>query len=65
MPPLESSAIKSVHYDALSRELLVRLPAGIYVYEEVPEAVYRALLAAPSKGAFYNAHIRDCFSYKR
>ena len=29
------------------------------------EELYEALLRAPSAGAFYNARIRDSFSYKR
>lgn len=65
MPAVNSSAIQFVRYDALSRELTVRLPARAYVYEDVPIDVYEALMHAESKGAFYNAHIRDIFSYKR
>jgi hypothetical protein len=65
MPPFDSSVIKFARYDALTRELTVRLVAGVYVYEGVPTEIYQALLNAPSKGAFYNAQIRDRFSYKR
>jgi hypothetical protein len=65
MPALKSSLIKFVRYDALTRELFVRLEGGAYTYERVPAEVYEALLAAPSAGAFYNAYIRDSFSYKR
>ncbi|MES1202884.1 MAG: KTSC domain-containing protein [Pseudomonadota bacterium] len=62
---MKSSAIQYVRYDALTRELTVRLPAGVYVYEDVPAAIYDALMASESKGAFYNLQIRDCFSFKR
>ncbi len=65
MPAVKSSAIQYVRYDALTRELTVRLPARAYVYEDVPAEVYEALMRAESKGAFYNAHVRDRFSYKR
>ncbi len=65
MPALNSSLIKFVRYDALSRELFVRLEGGAYTYEGVPPEVYEALLKAPSAGVFYNAYIRDRFSYKR
>lgn len=65
MPPIDSSVIKFARYDALTRELTVRLTAGVYVYENVPAEIYHALMAAPSKGAFYNSQIRDRFSYKR
>lgn len=65
MPPVDSSVVRYIQYDVLARELTVRLVHGVYVYEDVPEAVYHAFLAARSKGAFYNAHVRDSFSYKR
>jgi hypothetical protein len=65
MPAFDSSVIKSARYDALTRELHVRLAAGIYVYEDVPAEIYQQLLAAPSKGAFYNEKIRDRFYFKR
>ncbi|MEJ0022637.1 MAG: KTSC domain-containing protein [Alphaproteobacteria bacterium] len=65
MPPVDSSVIKFVRYDALTRELTVRLVAGVYVYEDVPAEIYQAFLDAPSKGSFYNVKIRDRFFYKR
>lgn len=65
MPAVKSSAIQYVRYDALTRELTLRLPAGVYVYADVPAEIYEALMAAESKGAFYNSQIRDCFSFKR
>lgn len=33
--------------------------SGRYDYPGVPEDVYLAFLAAPSKGQFYNDHIKD------
>ncbi|MGE3302747.1 MAG: KTSC domain-containing protein [Hyphomonadaceae bacterium] len=65
MPAFDSAVLRYARYDALRRELLVRLTGGSYVYEGVPPEVYEALLTAPSKGAFYNAEIRDRFAYKR
>jgi hypothetical protein len=65
MPPVDSSFVKSVQYDVFARELTVRLFGGLYVYEDVPEEIYRAFLAAESKGAFYNSQIRDRFAFKR
>lgn len=66
MAQVQSSVIKFVRYDALARELTVSLHTGrFYTYINVPAERYEALLAAPSKGAFYNQHIRDCFAYKR
>jgi KTSC domain len=63
---LRSSVVKYARYDSVARELTVSLhETGIYTYVGVPKEIYMGLLAAPSKGAFYNAHIRDRFSYKR
>jgi lysyl-tRNA synthetase class 2 len=65
VPPVDSSIVKAIQYDALAQTLTVRVVNGLYVYEDVPESVYRAFLAAPSKGAFYNAEVRDKFFFRR
>ncbi|HVZ99678.1 MAG TPA: KTSC domain-containing protein [Caulobacterales bacterium] len=57
---MRSSALQRYLYDAEKSELVVTFPSGkSYAYEDVPLAVYEALCAADSKGAFFNAHIRD------
>lgn len=59
---VESSCIDSVGYD--NEVLEVRFNnGGVYRYFEVPAQLYRQLLAAESKGRFFNAHIRDDYSY--
>lgn len=66
MPQVSSSAIDRVRYDAQRRELAVTFRSGrVYVYADVPEETYAALLAADSKGAFFNAAIRDVFPTRR
>jgi hypothetical protein len=46
--------------------LEVNLRSGeIYRYFDVPLPIYKLLLAADSKGRYFNANIRNCFSYKR
>ena len=35
-----------------------------YDYPGVPEALYHAFLRAPSKGSFYDDHIRDKYTYR-
>ena len=65
MPVVESSAILRIRYGPRRRELLVTFVSGkTYSYESVPEPVYQAFLAAPSHGAFFNDHIRDCYRYR-
>lgn len=62
--PVESSCIDSVGYD--NEVLEVRFNnGGVYRYFEVPAQLYRQLLAAESKGRFFNHHIRDDYSYMR
>lgn len=62
---MASSVIRRFVYDATSQELVVELMNGkAYVYEDVPRETYDAFLAAPSKGAFYNAQVRDEFYFR-
>ncbi|MBI5112050.1 MAG: KTSC domain-containing protein [Rhodovulum sp.] len=66
MPQVSSSAIARVRYDNQRRELTVVFRSGrVYVYADVPEETYAALLGADSKGAFFNAAIRDVFPTRR
>lgn len=62
---MASSVVRRIVYDATKAELVIELTSGkTYVYEEVPRETYDAFLAAPSKGAFYNAQIRDEFYFR-
>ena len=65
MPALQSTALKSVSYDEAQRALRAtfRDSGRTYVYEDVPQELYDALLFADSLGAFFNAHIRDHFPH--
>lgn len=64
MPVVDSSAIDRVDYDAATRVFEVRFITGRrYRYEDVPRAVYARFVAAPSKGQFFNAEIRDRYGY--
>lgn len=69
VPPLdtsvESSLIRSVAY-GIDATLTVRLRSGaVYRYFTVPRSILEAFLAAPSKGTYFNRHIRDAFPYQR
>ena len=66
MPAVVSSVIGRVHYQPAARILEVTFKQGRrYSYFGVPMREYRALLRAPSKGAFYPARIRDRYPYWR
>lgn len=61
MPAVESSALKSLWYDEARRTLRATFRGNgrSYIYEDVTPEEYAALMRAPSKGAWFNAHIRD------
>lgn len=67
MPTIRSSSVIAwVAYQKPARILEVGFKQGRrYSYFGVPENEYRALLAASSKGAYYNARIRDRYPYWR
>jgi hypothetical protein len=66
MPALESSALSYIRYDEQRRTLFVvfRETWRKYVYEDVSADEYAALMAAESKGAWFNAHIRDSHRFR-
>ncbi len=60
MLQLKSSVIRAVDYDPEVETLEVRFVTGrMYVYFDVPEQEYGALLTARSAGEYFNTHIRD------
>ena len=64
--PVESTVLASVGYDAKARVLEIEFHSGaIYRYLEVPEEIFRQLLAAESKGNFFGKNIRDKFRSER
>ena len=60
-----SSALTEVRYDAHSRDLEIRFVNGkTYRYSNVPRDIYEGLVTAPSKGAFFNAQIREKYDHR-
>jgi hypothetical protein len=66
MTHVQSSAIDSLDYDERTHSLRAtfRSSGRRYVYRNVPQYLYDALLFADSIGAFFNAHIRDRFPFE-
>lgn len=63
---LESTVLASITYDEPTQLLLVEFRGGaIYCYFGVPLTVHEDLLAAPSKGAYFNRFVRTRFSFTR
>ena len=63
---MPSSVIRYYHYDRVQRQLELQFVSGRrYRYHDVPEEIYSEMRRAFSKGEYFNAHIRDRFSYSR
>jgi hypothetical protein len=62
---MPSTAIRHFRYDSAKAELTVTFVSGRrYIYAQVPPEVFTAFGEAPSKGAFFNAEIRDAYAYR-
>jgi lysyl-tRNA synthetase class 2 len=62
---LESSLLSSAAYSDDRRLQLSFRNGTIYQYFDVPPDVFQSLLAAESKGQYFNRHIRDQFHHDR
>jgi hypothetical protein len=63
---VDSSNLRAVGYDRDVAVLEIQFQTGsVYQYLGLPESVYRALMAASSKGSFFNANIKGCFPYRQ
>ncbi len=63
---MPSSVIRGFDYDPAEQKLAVTFVTGKrYAYAGVPADVARGFRAAPSKGEFFNAVIRDHYPFER
>jgi len=63
---MPSSVIRSFSYDQPSRRLTIHFVSGrLYAYDDVPAGIAERLAAAPSRGSFFNAEVRDRFRATR
>ncbi len=61
-----SSNIKTMGYDNITQTLEVEFHNGwVYQYYGVPEALYREMGQASSKGRFLNMYIKNAYPYSR
>lgn len=66
VPAVESTTLAALAYDEAGQILQLEFRRGtIYRYFGVPAPVYEALVAAPSKGKYFNRAIRGNFRYSR
>lgn len=62
--PVDSTTMRSVGYEARSRILEIEFDSGaVYQYLGAPARVYEQLIAAESKGRYFNREIRDRYQY--
>jgi hypothetical protein len=63
---VESTTLTSAAYDGAAQLLRLEFRSGaVYCYFGVPQGVYRDLMAAGSKGSYFNRNIRTRFPYHR
>ncbi len=63
---MPSSVVHKMEYDAESATLRITFVSGlIYVYKNVPEAVYISMKHSGSKGAYLNQHIKGKYEYEK
>lgn len=66
MVQVNSSAMNQVEYDAARRRLSIRFThGGWYTYLGVPGRIAAGLVAAPSRGRYFHARIRDRYPFRR
>ena len=67
MKPIDSSTIKAIGYNPLTKVLSVDFKRGEdrYHYKGVPPAEYASLLAAPSPGKYLAASIKGKFEFTK
>lgn len=61
---VDSNVIHAIGYDAEIQVLEIIFNNGrIYQYRNVPRAVYEGLMAAPSKGNYFQENVRGEFDF--
>ena len=61
MHAVTSSWIAEIGYDDAHEVYVELIDGGTYVYEQVPQVIWRAFAAAESKGRFVNAVLKPHF----
>ena len=66
MISVSSSNLAAVGYDPSDSTLVVEFKNGTtYKYRQVPQSIFDGLMRASSKGAFFNAKIKDHYRHTR
>jgi len=63
---VESSVIDEVGYDEATQALTLKFDSGeTYEYKAVPKAVYDELMAAESKGQYFQKNIKGKYEFQK
>ena len=63
---VDSTLIKSVEYDDITEDLTLTFQdGGVYVHRDVPRKIYRGLMEAKSKGAYYHKRIKGQYTAEK
>ncbi|CAG9256165.1 KTSC domain-containing protein [Paraburkholderia caribensis] len=63
MISVASQAVSAAGYDPMTRRMKIRFRTGrTYDFCRVPQFVFDAFMASPSKGRYFDAHIRDRYN---
>ncbi|MEC4611760.1 KTSC domain-containing protein [Tsukamurella tyrosinosolvens] len=66
MVPVESSNIRAIGYDEDGLELWIEFnDYSTYVYGGVPSIVHDELIAAPSKGSYFNRVVKGNYGFRK
>jgi len=63
---MPSTVISYFTFNPDAETLIVKFVSGItYEYKKVPENIYLGMKASPSKGIYFNKHIKGKFDFER
>lgn len=62
---VDSSLLSSIRYSIDATLELEFRSGAIYRYFVVPQTIFEGLIAAESKGAYFNRNVRNRFRYQR
>lgn len=63
MIEVKSSNVKKIGFE--NDNLYVEYSGGVYVYKQVPKALYEGLVNSESKGKYMNTYIKGHYDFDR
>ena len=65
MKPLRGTGLKAAGYDERDRKLVIETTTGTFEYANVPQEIYRRLMASPSPASYFKDQIEEEFTPRR